>query len=364
MNTYLDSLSGATRDLRDQVLSIVGDSHHHSMAHTGSEMHTFQINKDKLQRKLDYVFSIAASHSTDLIRRMRVSTYTLASAGESEAIARTLGKPVATRVDQDTLIQAMAKDSPSGGKLRDKIEFFFNRIKHKVFVAMEHAVVLDDTVEEARARVEQVFPKAYRVKRPARELKAIKFKEADAPDWLKQARQDYAVDFMPNLGPQDIALTDSTSLAVGVIDDGAWSQVVDDYKREYVPFGRGTQDFTRDELGSERFDWEIEKEATQDFVDQVRAGQVQAAKENGINDFMWIAVIDDKTDECCAWRDGLTTSEIEEQLKSGAHEDDACDGAITPPGHFNCRCALAPVTADMPEATPPDFGEFETWMNG
>jgi SPP1 gp7 family putative phage head morphogenesis protein len=358
LNNYLTANSRVMDMLIDQVMSVIGDAH----SGHGNDVAEFYMSRPRVQLKLDFLFDIAARHTVDLIRRLRVSTYTLAHAGEVEAIARALGKPQKVFLDQKTLDKAIRAESPSGGLIQAKISFFYNRLKHRVFTAMEQAVVLGDGVMDAKDRVRQVFPKPYTVRRPKRELKVVPFREADDPDWLKKAKADFEQDRNAEGWFQKYQedLTDGGDLSVGIIDDHAWRQVVDDYRAENIPFGRGVMDFTDDE-GERRYDWEIEKELTQDFVEQVRSGQVDAAQDNGINDFMWIAVIDDKTDDCCAWRDGLTTSEIEEQLKSG-HSDDDCDATV-PPAHFNCRCTLAPVTKDFPEETPPDFGSFEDWLN-
>jgi len=81
----------------------------------------------------------------------------------------------------------------------------------------------------------------------------------------------------------------------------------------------------------------------------------------GVKDLNWIAVIDDRTDDCCLWRDGLTTMEIEDEL-NGNHADDDCD-ATTPPAHFNCRCRLAPVTDDLPDVPASNQIDFEEWLD-
>jgi hypothetical protein len=76
---------------------------------------------------------------------------------------------------------------------------------------------------------------------------------------------------------------------------------------------------------------------------------------------MWIAIIDDKTDDCCLKRDGLTSTQIEEKLR-GEWEKDECQAKVTP-AHFNCRCRMAPVSDDLPDQAPADFGGFDEWLN-
>jgi hypothetical protein len=162
----------------------------------------------------------------------------------------------------------------------------------------------------------------------------------------------------------------AVTFSTGVIDPATWSDVIDDYFEQEIPGPRGPYDkmvfFNVGDAGdvefTERYEWELEQEMTQDFVEQVRSGQVDAANENGIEDFMWIAVIDRDTDECCSDRDGLSSGEIEAQLSSGELDPDECDATV-PPGHFNCRCAPAPISNDLPEESPPDFGSFNDWLD-
>ena len=150
------------------------------------------------------------------------------------------------------------------------------------------------------------------------------------------------------------------SLLGGHIEQSAWEKLVSDYVSEEI-FPRGPLDIISSPGVTDAYAWELEKEVTQLFVDQVRRGEHEAAKDNGIPDFIWISVIDNVTDECCKWRDGLTVTEIETQLK-GKHSNDKCQ-TIVPPAHFNCRCALAPLTDDLPSSPPPDLGDFEDWLS-
>ena len=110
-----------------------------------------------------------------------------------------------------------------------------------------------------------------------------------------------------------------------------------------------------------RYSWEVEQDLVYDFVKSVRKGEIDAAKENGYNEFVWIAIVDKRTDVCCLWRDGLTTKEIEKQLK-GRSKKERCNDAVTPPAHPNCRCRLAPVTDALPSKPIKDLGDFETWL--
>ena len=92
---------------------------------------------------------------------------------------------------------------------------------------------------------------------------------------------------------------------------------------------------------------------------------MDAAQENGITDFVWIAVVDDKTDLCCLWRDGLLTSEIQAKLSEHADDDAGCDlggDGLVPPLHFNCRCSIAPATDAVPKKPDVDYQSFDQWL--
>jgi SPP1 gp7 family putative phage head morphogenesis protein len=139
-------------------------------------------------------------------------------------------------------------------------------------------------------------------------------------------------------------------------NDEDWELAVSAYKDTELPASRFDQEAMYDEsAGYMRYNWEIEQDLTDDFVSQVRDGQVQAANDLGIEEFVWGAIIDNKTcEECCLPRNGKTTSEIE---KMGGGD---CDGTV-PPLHPNCRCDIAPV-ASTDEVDGPDWKSFEEWL--
>jgi hypothetical protein len=118
--------------------------------------------------------------------------------------------------------------------------------------------------------------------------------------------------------------------------------------------------------GDKIYGWELEQQLTHDFVKSVRDGQIDAANVNGINEFIWIAIIDQRTCElCCEWRSGLTTSEIEKTLADNPELKEHCD-VVVPPAHFNCRCGIAPVAIDLEttDIQTTDAKEFDDWLNG
>lgn len=285
------------------------------------------------------------SHECTLIlQRMRKSIYLLSVVGEAEAIARATGK-AKYHLSKLDLVNVAARQAAFGGSLLDRMELAFQRIVRRVTDAVHVGQVNSETTAEILDRVRSAFPKGRIVSQHKRLVRNLKLQEADI-----------------NSKPIGQGLDMST----GFVDDDEWESMVEDYLDEAGLIARGGEIVRRTEgelEGESRtvYDWEVEREATHDFVEMVRQGQVDAANENGYTDFVWIAVIDNKTDECCLWRDGLLISEIEVQL-NGAHSDDECEGATTPPAHVSCRCDISPVTDAIQDFETPPIGDFEEWL--
>jgi hypothetical protein len=282
-------------------------------------------------------FADAAWQQTVLIAaQVRRIAYTLSYSGEVEAIARATQKPATAKLDRAAISKKMALPMPSGGDLTQRVKLSYDRLVRKILDAYQLSRVLNDEVRDAMQRVASAFPRQRTVIRPKKKLKA---REAAPPRRLEDV------------------------LVSGFIDDDLWQEALDSYLSDAFAVGRGPDDITRVGIGKdkvERYTWEVEREITEDFVKLVREGQIDAAKDNDITDFVWISVVDDRTDECCLWRDGLTTKEIEAALK-GERRSDECR-TTTPPAHFNCRCDLAPMTKDIPATKPEPLGDFETWF--
>jgi SPP1 gp7 family putative phage head morphogenesis protein len=261
-------------------------------------------------------------------RLYRVS-WRLSLVGEAESVARAMAKFHAFKMPVTQPVERK--------EWKQRVELAFSRIRRRVVEAVEIALILEQDLDGALARVRRVMPQARRVKRPKRSLKPIL--EAKGPEKF--------------------------SLSVTTVTDEEWEEVLDLYKTEYVPRWRSPDkpfDKPIDELeGEERYAWEVEQDMTHDFVTAVRQGKVEAANQLGIKDFVWIAVIDDRTDECCDWRDGLLASEIRRQL-NGKHRGDECQVDV-PPAHFNCRCTLAPALKDLPDAPASNLEDFEEWLD-
>lgn len=292
-----------------------------------------------------------------VIQRFRRNTYILANAGEAEAMARTIGKKSQVNLTKARLAEIALKPMPSGGTIHERVDLYLGRLKRKILDAVHLAATLDEERAEALERVIRTFPTIRRYKKPTNELKEVKMTESEKSDNIARVL-GY---INPPPGAESTKMEPIT-LTNGFIDPDEWEDMLDAYKSEYIPKWRGPESDLEVMKGEGRpqYAWELEKDMTQDFVQQVRDGQVDSANENGIDEFQWISVIDSKTDDCCVWRDGLTTSEIELELEQ-EHSDDECEATV-PPAHFNCRCTLAPMTTDMPEAPPQRIGEFSEWL--
>lgn len=225
--------------------------------------------------------------------------------------------------------------------LRPRIEYIFDKLKRSLISSIHQSAILERTTDEMVTELIKRFPKTKTLINPKRMLKP--------PSAFKEAAFDKPPD------PE-----------FDIIDDETWDEMLDKYMTDFVPRFRGPEDvIAGEDLATpplnEYYAWELEQELTEDFVNQVRQGQVQAAKDQGIQDFVWIAVVDDKTDECCLWRDGLNSAQIEDMLQN-ERSDDECD-AVVPPAHFNCRCTISPATDYLPEPPESDIGDFEDWLS-
>lgn len=285
-------------------------------------------------------FGLAARHVAIVLQELSAQAYALALVGEAEAIGRALKQPAKYNVPRGTA-EVLAAEDMQGESVEGRVALSFARIRRDIMDALELALVKDETLEEMLSRVKAAMPQRRIVKRPPKRL--AKVQEAERID---------------------------EPFSFGFVSDQEWSKIVANYLNDYVPKWRGPDtvfDIDVEDLSEEWYGWEIEQYLANEFVSKVRDGQDAAAKQNGIADMVWIAVLDDKTDECCAWRDGLTSSEIEAELKRGKHKNDDCD-SIVPPAHFNCRCTMAPLldvqlAGEEFEKPASNAQEFETWLN-
>lgn len=324
-----------------------------------------------LDRMLDEAFAALAQGLARVQSRMMMHAELLASVGESEALRRAMGKPMKAK--------RMAKRPTRNGRdepIEGRARLTTSKIQRDLMDAVEASVWLEEDVDALKRRLSRAIPDARAVIRPKRVIKPFKEAGFDWNEWDSEDAEDFSGFKLTGEG---ITLTQSPFMT-----DPEWEDLVDHVTSVYIPAYRGPDAVIEDpaaferelnrllpELGPKAFEngtaelryaWQFEQELAHELVRQVQTGTHETAKENGISSFVWVAIIDDKTDECCAWRDALTVEEIAEALQND-HADDECQ-AFAPPAHFNCRCRLAPVI-DAEGITPPESNlpEFEEWLN-
>lgn len=308
---------------------------------------------DSLDQQIRQQFNALSNQLLQVYTKLRAQAYMLSKASEAEILAQHIKhRKIRSNVSKSDLQRVMDKASAAGSTLHVRFHLYLDKLRRRIISAAQTYAITSDTVEDYLTGVFQALPKDRPVKRPARILKPSLMEADEYPGQLAgyeigKKKIDQALDF---------------------VDEDTWNILVDDYLEEYVPSWRGPKEIVGKKPGTkdDLYAWEFERDMTQDFVIAVREGMVDAAKENGITDFVWIAVIDDKTDTCCAWRDGLLTSEIEERLKDHQEDDEGCNidsDGIVPPIHFNCRCTLAPATDAMPERPDDNAKDFIEWIN-
>ena len=337
------------RETLTKVLAYV-DAYYSRMAGSNWDLVTVKMGIGELDQLIDGEFIIATMKIKDVINRLRRNAFTLAYTGETEAIARSIGQNLTNNLDQAKVKATEEIEMPSGGDVFGRIDLALSKIRREIMNIVQRSAINGEELADMKKKLVQKLPAIKSIKRPPKILKKPVQKEAA----FQEADDDTK--------PKPIQ---PFNFAIDQVDEQEWEDLLNSYKSEFVPQWRDpTFEYRVTTPGTNEKDtiygWELEEEITQDFVYQVRLGQIDAAKDQGIEEFVWIAVIDGKTDECCKWRDGLTTSEIEKQLK-GPRSGDKCT-AIVPPAHFNCRCTLAPITKDFPEKPPSGIGEFEEWL--
>lgn len=310
----------------------------------------------QMHQFIDATFSRLAQTIAELESRMMGQVALLAAVGETEALGRATGK--VTRLEyKKPKITVNQEGEPLAGRARVGL----HKIETKLLGAFQTSIWLTETLEEFKARLGKALPAKKRYKRPPRILKPLK--EADGFDYE---------DDLISLSGQ--AMRGGVRMSQAIMNDEEWQTLVSHVLEKYIPSYRGPEailypgervsiDVLKKtfETETERYVWEFEQEVANELVRQTVNGSNEAARQNGITTFVWIAIVDDRTDECCLWRDGLTVEEIAEALQN-EHEDDECQ-AFAPPAHFKCRCRLAPVLDEADLERPPDnLPEFEEWL--
>jgi len=267
--------------------------------------------------------------------KMARSVYIMANAATAEAIAQ---------ASNEELKFSAPNREPSASKNQEvynRIILYLDRLTRRIMDAYQLSAIMEEDSKDSMNRILRAMPKREPAKRFP--LRNPKLREADTG--IGKALKDFALSFLT---------------------DEEWDATVSYATLQVLPVARGPEDLIDipDEAKpsgvEEVYAWEYEQDLTHEFVQSVRDGEEDAANENGISEFVFVAVIDAKTDECCLWRDGLTITEIEEKL-AGMDEDDQCMG-VEPPLHPNCRCRLEPVLDSIGSGQSTEAKDFETWL--
>lgn len=348
LSKYLARIDAVVRTLRlrsHEVASHIGTQYHGA--------HFAKRNREDFERRLEPFFEMAAVQVAALTMAMRRTVYMLTYVGQAEGLGRAWGGPTLCNLSLDELNQVITREAPSGGELHARMTLAFHRLLRDVVDAFQYSQVLESPVDEVLSRIDRAFPsKRALPKRMAKLTESAK--DRDKPEMVDEDGKPIVV---------GVDMGDGFS---HFVTQQEWDEAVSDYMADNIPQGRGPYDSVFDVTASGddtfRYQWEVESEVTDDFVASVRSGDVDAANENGITDFVWISVLDKRTcEDCCVPRDGMLTSEIEAALKSGELDKEAC-AAKVPPAHMKCRCRIAAATDDLPEKSPPDFGSWDDFL--
>lgn len=300
--------------------------------------HAYQMMDHPNTHMLQHVIFSTSVNIERIVKKLRRQTRILTITSEYEILGRVglskTNKPISVPEGKEH------KDLYAGGTIQRRVTYYLNQIVRKLDALSELAKMNNEKLSPEE--IASAFPKRKKIPR----TKVIRR--------LTEAKKKNGEDDDTN--PDDTTDADDQTFNVttDLVSDQEWNSLVDDYLSTNIPQDRsGATSFSDQDMidaglfpsgttnaidESVTYDWELERDVTHDFIDTVRDGQMEAANEAGVDDFVWVAILDDKTDDCCAWRDGLTTSEIEDEL-SGKHSGDDCPDAVTPPAHFNCATA-------------------------
>ena len=278
----------------------------------------------------------AAIDISKLINEMRDSSHALTYAASLEVISGILGSSIKTN-KPDVNLDA---DMLSGGKPWMRVVMYLNKVVRSMHNVADRAALAKEPLSpESFAKC---FPRTRSIDNSRRPIKKLDLKGKEPK--LKEAKK---VD-------PDVSVTFMT--------DEQWDKILDKYKKDYVsPYRSGEFVVGKDLDDNDIYAWEFERDLQDELVKQVQSGQHEAYTKAGVKKFVWVAVLDNVTcEECCVWRDGLTTDEISRQLKRKRSKD-ICQ-AVVPPAHFNCRCTLVPAFDSLPDKPEVDFKSFDEWL--
>lgn len=296
---------------------------------------------DQFESHVKNIFSAGVSQLYGIIIMLKIRSYVLSKSSETEIIAQLTDEQVVSKIRSEEIYQIAGQDSTAGGEMIQRMTLYMDKLRRRIVSMAQGSAINAGDEMDFLQDILAAFPKDRVVKRPKRILKPL-LRESD-----KKPKFDIAIDN---------------------IDENTWNDMLRTYMDEYVPKWRAPPavvdlpivDPTIQADGTEVwYAWEFERDMTNEFVQSVRDGQIAAANENGITDFVVISIIDDRTCEHCCGDfgcvdfDGLLVSEIEKM--TGGEQS-------APPYHFNCRCTLAPATDNIPKKPDNGGNEFDDWL--
>lgn len=343
-------LDGALLDISDALgtaLSSIEDAASSAAAKSQDGFYGLQAQQAEqaFHQKLKQAFQRISLFMAHRMEKLSTQSYLLAYVAEKEAIGRALDEDQTYNNPKTKTADLSAQGEP----LLARVELSLWKLEQKIMQAYKLARIQELPVSEFIDKVKSSFPRKKALPKRNTVLLQGTLQEADIKAKVKT----------------DTGEVISGSFSSGVLDEEQWSQIVDQLLGSHEMYMFRRPEFAPDKIyvpskDKEVYLWELEQEATQGFVDEVRDARKDSSESSGIKDFIWLAILDDKTDECCAWRDGLTVTEIEHRLKTDK-KDDECKGA-TPPIHFNCRCDLVPLSDNVKEESPPSGERFDEWL--
>lgn len=214
------------------------------------------------------------------------------------------------------------------------------KIKQKI----QTSYVIDRPLDELNSQIQDLLPKTAKIKR-----ELIKLQEAG-----KRLDQ--------------IKVKDESPITYDFIPDEIWYDLINEYKSEYIsPYRNKTDANGEFYKVDDKYVWQVEQKTTEDFLKEVKEGSKQAAKDRGISDFIWIAVLDDRTRDLHRMFHGKTSTEIKDEFESEYKYDK--EGGLNPnygevaPAGFNCRCRSVPFFKELEEDRENLItDDFATWM--
>jgi len=214
------------------------------------------------------------------------------------------------------------------------------KIKQKI----QTSYVIDRPLDELNSQIQDLLPKTAKIKR-----ELIKLQEAG-----KRLDQ--------------IKVKDESPITYDFIPDEIWYDLINEYKSEYIsPYRNKTDANGEFYKVDDKYVWQVEQKTTEDFLKEVKKGSKQAAKDRGISDFIWIAVLDDRTRDLHRMFHGKTSTEIKDEFESEYKYDK--EGGLNPnygevaPAGFNCRCRSVPFFKELEEDRENLItDDFATWM--